>query len=439
MAAMVGDSPSPELAPEESAQPAASTPEPASSRPQAAAPTPQAAPPPPPKAPASQPATLSPTIRVRTETLDRFLGSVGEVILSSNQLRTAAGTSDKNAHFSSGLDQVERRVNELQRRVLDLRTTPLTRVTDQLPRTARQIAERLGKRVEVEIVGAELELDRSILDRLSEPLLHMVRNCVDHGIESTEARGPAGKPAAGRIVIEARRQKDDILIEVSDDGGGIDLEGVKQRAIDAGHLHPDLADDLPPEEIVPLIFRPGLSTAHQVSDVSGRGVGMDAVKATIESLGGSVELRTQLGVGTTTTLQVPITAAVQRVLVVGISDERVALPISRVERILEVEEAAIEDAGGECFVLVDDDPVLVLDLGAQLSIPSEPVDESAVPLVMTTLRGERVALRVDRFVGQQEIYVKSVPGLLSGVRLLAGLTLLDDGRPVFLIDLNHLV
>ncbi len=384
-------------------------------------------------------ASLSPTIRVRTETLDRFLGSVGEVILSSNQLRTAAGQTEGSAQLSTGLDQVERRVSELQRRVLDLRTTPLTRVTDQLPRTARQIAERLGKKVEVEIIGAELELDRSILDRLSEPLLHMVRNAVDHGIESIDTRVGAGKPDTGRITIEARRQKDDILIDVSDDGGGIDLEGVKRRAIDAGHLHPDLADDLPAEEIVPLIFRPGLSTAVEVSDVSGRGVGMDAVKATIESLGGSVELRTRLGVGTTTTLQVPITAAVQRVLVVGVADERVALPISRVERILEVEPGAIEDAGGECFVLIDDDPVLVLDLGARLSIDSGLESDIAIPLVMTTLRGERVALKVDRFVGQQEIYVKSVPGLLSGLRQLAGLTLLDDGRPVFLIDLNHLV
>ena len=382
--------------------------------------------------------SLSPTIRVRTETLDRFLGSVGEVILSSSQLRTAAGESDQSAQLSTGLDQVERRVNELQRRVLDLRTTPLTRATDQLPRTARQIAERLGKKVEVEIVGAELELDRSILDRLSEPLLHMVRNAVDHGIEAPAARAEAGKPEAGRIVIEARRQKDDILIEVRDDGRGIDLEGVRQRAIDAGHLHPDLAYDLPPEELVPLIFKPGLSTAHAVSDVSGRGVGMDAVKATIESLGGHVELRTKVGVGTTTTLQVPITAAVQRVLVVGIADERVALPISRVERIVEVEAETLEDAGGDCFTLIDDDPVLVLDLCAQLSIEARRSEEAAVPLVLTTLRGERVALRVDRFVGQQEIYVKSVPGLLQGMRLLAGLTLLDDGCPVFLIDFNHL-
>ncbi len=378
-------------------------------------------------------------MRVRTDTLDRFLGAVGEVILSSSQLRSAAGHSQQNAEVSAGFDRVERRVAELQRRVMELRTTPLRRVMDTLPRTARQIAERLGKRVEVEIIGSELELDRSILDRLGEPLLHLVRNAVDHGLEDPAARAAAGKSAVGRLEIEARRQKDCILIDVRDDGKGIDLASVKQRAIDAGHLHPDLADDLPPEEVAAFIFRAGLSTAQSVSDVSGRGVGMDAVKATIESLGGTVELRTELGRGTTTTLVVPITAAVQRVLIVKIGDERVALPIAKVERLLEVEIGAIEDAGGESFTLIDDDPVLVLDLDRATRIAPQRGTSGVAYLVLTDLRGERVALRVDRFVGQQEIYVKSIPALLANVRLLAGLTVLEDGSPIFLLDLNHLV
>ncbi len=393
---------------------------------------------------------LAPTVRVRTETLDRFLGAVGEVILSSSQLRSAAVKSGQNAEVEAGFDRVERRVAEMQRRVLDLRTTPLARVTDTLPRTARQIAERLGKRVEVEIVGSELELDRSILDRLGEPLLHMVRNSVDHGIELPEARAAAGKPEVGKLVIEARRQKDCIHIDVRDDGKGIDLVSVRDRAVSAGLIHPDLAEDLPADEIASYIFSPGLSTADAVSDVSGRGVGMDAVKATIESLGGEIEIHTDWGIGTTTTLIVPITAAVQRVLVVGVGRERVALPISRVERIVEVRRDDIECAGGEMFTLVEDEPVLVLDLAAELSIAPSPTptpspaaegeeeDRGVAQLVMTDLRGEHVALRVDSFVSQQEIYIKSVPDLLSGIKLLAGLTVLEDGNPVFLIDMNHL-
>lgn len=374
---------------------------------------------------------------MRTDSLDRFLGAVGEVILSSSQLRNAAGGDDQNPELSAGFDRVERRVAELQRRVMELRTTPLARVMDNLPRTARQIAERLGKRVEVTLLGSELELDRSILDRLSEPLLHMVRNAVDHGLETPVERTAAGKESVGQLVIEARRQKDCILVDVRDDGRGIDLARVLERAVESGLVHPDLAEDLGPEQIAAFIFEPGLSTAGRVSDVSGRGVGMDAVKSTIESLGGSVELATTPGRGTCTTLMVPITAAVQRVLIAGIGDERVALPITRVERILEVPAERVEAAGGESFALIGDEPVLVIDLGAAIRVAPKPATGS-VRLVLIELRGERVALRVDRFVGQQEIYVKSIPPLLTRVRLLAGMTVLGDGSPVFLLDLNHL-
>ncbi|MCZ6465345.1 MAG: ATP-binding protein [Proteobacteria bacterium] len=385
----------------------------------------------------------APTVRVRTDTLDRFLGAVGEVILSSSQLRTAASYFEKTAEVSSRFDQVERTVGELQRRVLDLRTTPLLRTMEALPRAARQVAEPQGKRVEVELRGAELELDRSILDRLGDPLLHMVRNAVDHGIETPDERRAAGKDEIGRLVIEARRQKDSILVDVRDDGRGIDLRSVLRRALEGGHVHPDLADDLPPSEIAALIFRPGLSTAADVSEVSGRGVGMDAVKATIESLGGTIELRTEPGRGSTFTLVVPITAAIQRVLLVVVAGERVALPISKVERILELEAGAVEHSGNESFALIDDEPVLVLDLAERLALEPGPTAEggaeaATVPLALVDIRGERVALRVERFAGQQEIYLKPVPGLLTCARALASMTVLGDGSPVFLLDLNHL-
>ncbi|HEB91287.1 MAG TPA: hypothetical protein ENI85_17055 [Deltaproteobacteria bacterium] len=376
---------------------------------------------------------------MRTETLDRFLSAVGEVILSSSQLRTGVARYAQDPDVADGFDRVDRRVAELQRRVLELRTAPLVRVTDNLPRTARQVAERLGKRVEVEIIGAELELDRSILDRLGEPLLHLVRNAVDHGIEFPADRQAAGKPEVGRIRIEARRQKDSIVIDVCDDGRGIDLGSVCRRAVDAGLIHPDLVADLPPEEVVAFIFHPGLSTAQSVSEVSGRGVGMDAVKATIEALGGGVELRTEPGRGTTTSFFVPITAAVQRVLLVRIAEERVALPIAKVERILELSSDAVEEAAGDSFALIDDEPIPVYGLARQLRIDAVETERASVPLVISEVHGERVALRVDRFEGQQEIYVKPVPELLSSVRVLAGLTVLDDGCPVFLLDLNHLV
>ena len=226
-------------------------------------------------------------------------------------------------------------------------------------------------------------------------------------------------------------------IAVSDDGRGIDLERVKRRAVEAGLLHADLADDLPPGEIAALVFRPGLSTAGSVSKISGRGVGMDAVKATIEALGGSVELASQPGLGTTTLLLVPVTAAVQRVLLLGTAGEIVGLPISKVERVVELDAATIEDAGQERFAIVEDAPLLVIDLAERLGFAARR-SAGIAPLVLAEVREERVGLLVERLYGQQEIYVKPLPRLLARSRGIAGLTVLSDGAPVFLLDLNAL-
>jgi len=379
------------------------------------------------------------TVRVDTAVLDRFLSTVGEVILNTSQVRTAAEAPVKegSAHLTEGLDRMDRAVGELQRRALELRTTRLLRIVEPLPRTAREIAQRAGKRVQVETVGAELELDRSILDRLSDPLVHLLRNAVDHGIESPEVRRAAGKDEVGHIRVEARRVKDRVRISISDDGAGIDLDSVRARAVEAGVVHADLAEDLAPEDLAALIFYPGLSTSETVSEISGRGVGMDAVKATIESLGGSIEVQSERGRGTTTSLVVPITAAVQRVLLLGLAGETVALPIAKVERITEVPAASIERSGGEAFCLLGEDLVPVLDLAQRIAVEGIEASETTT-LVLTEVRGERVGLTADRVVGQQQIYVKPVPELLKGARALAGLTILGDGRPMFLLDLNQL-
>ena len=238
-------------------------------------------------------------------------------------------------------------------------------------------------------------------------------------------------------MIEAHRDKEAIRITVRDDGRGIDLDKLRARAIEAGRLHPDLAEDLTPEQIAPFVFEAGLSTADEVSEVSGRGVGMEAVKKATESLGGHVEITTERGRGTCTTLTVPISAAVQRVLVVEVGGQRLALPLHRIESVLEVEASQVEDAGGESFLLIEGDPVLVLNLAQAIRAPKFTARPGKVHLVLTEWRGERVALRVNAFQGQHEIYVKSVPDLLSPVRMLAGLTLLEDGSPVFLLDVNQ--
>jgi len=377
------------------------------------------------------------SVRVKTQTLDHFLSSVGEVILSSSQLRDSADTESESKRLAGGLDRMDRVVGELQRRAVEMRTTPLLRILEPLPRVARQVAELAGKRVEVEIRGVELDLDRSILDRLSDPLVHLVRNAVDHGIGSPAERAASGKSEVGHVCIEARREKDSIRIAVSDDGEGIDLEAIRARAVEQGLVVLDLAEDLSPQDVAAFVFHPGISTAQTVSRISGRGVGMDVVRVTIESLGGQVELTTESGVGTTTTLVVPITAAVQGVLLVETAGETLAIPIRKVERIVEVDADRIERNGAEAFVLIDDDPVPVFAVAEQLGLEARDVS-GPLTLVLSAVRGERVALLVERIVGQQQIYVKPVPSLLANVRAAAGLTILGDGRPVFLLDLNQL-
>jgi two-component system chemotaxis sensor kinase CheA len=410
----------------------------------AAGPVEPAPAPPAPAAPqlAQAPASPGPaaTVRVQAGVLDRFLSSVGEVILCTSQVRSAAqGDDAQGGRLEAGLDRMERVVGELQRRALDLRTTPLLRIVEPLPRAAREIARRAGKQVEVAIAGAELELDRSILDRLSDPLLHLVRNAVDHGIETPSARAAAGKPETGTVVIDARREKGHVCIEVRDDGAGIDLERLRAKAVEAGLLHPDLAADLTPSQTAALVFHPGLSTAQQVTEVSGRGVGMDAVRTTVEALGGNVEIETQRGRGTATRLRVPITAAVQRVLLMSVAGETLALPIAKIERIVEVPVASIEHSGADAFATLGDELVPVLDLCARLRLPAgEEEREGGVQgLVLVEVRGERIAFGASRVLGQQQIYVKPVPELLAGVRALAGFTILGDGRPVFLLDPNQ--
>jgi two-component system chemotaxis sensor kinase CheA len=381
-------------------------------------------------------------VRVPNETLDRFLSSVGEMMLTTSRLRTTAEETGLAAHstpVTRGFDQMDRAVGELKRRAMELRTTPLLRVFENLPRIARDVAEARGKRVELDYSGSELALDRSILDRLYDPLVHLVRNAADHGIEHPEDRAAANKEIKGRILVGAAREGDSIRIEIRDDGKGIDLEAVRRSAVEAGLIHPDLAEDLPADEIADFIFRPGLSTASQVSEISGRGVGMDAVRTTIESLGGSVTVHTEPGAGTCTTILVPIAAAVQRLLLTRVGAGVIAFPIGKVERILEVEFDDIERSAGEAFISIDGAPTPVFDVASAVGwTPNEAKGEGPVTLLLSDIRGDHVAFQVDGLDGQQELYVKPLPKMLARLPILAGLTVLGNGEPIFLIDSNQL-
>lgn len=375
------------------------------------------------------------SIRVRAETLDRLLAGVGEVALASSRLRVASrddGHEDP-SRVVAGLDGMDRVLGDLERRALELRAAPLLRVTEGLPGLAHDLGVALGKRVSLTLVGAPLELDRSIVDRLGDPLLHLVRNAAAHGLETPAERRRQGKPETGSIRIEARRDQDAVEIAVIDDGAGLDSDAIRRKAVSAGLVPADLADDLPPGEIARLAFHPGLSTASAVSELAGRGVGLDAVQTVIESLGGHVDLLSEPGRGTTVRVRVPLSAAVQRVILVGVGDETIAVPIGRVERIDEVDADCVERTGSEAFVPIDGLPLPLLELASLLSIAPAP-PRPRVLVLLADVRGQRMALRFDRLVGQQETFVKPVPALLAGLGALCGLTFGTDGQPVFLVD-----
>lgn len=380
-------------------------------------------------------------MRVRTDAVDRFLASVGELMQRQARLEALhreAPAWELHREFREELAGMDNAVRELRRRALDIRTTSVRRVLQRLPRTAADLARELGKRVKVELHGEEVEVDRAILDHLDDPLLHLVRNAVDHGIEPPEERERKGKPPVGIIRLSAAQRSGRLHVTVEEDGRGIDLERVRQRAVERGLLAEMVAEDLPPERICELIFEPGISTRDEVTEVSGRGVGMDAVKRTVEGLGGSVTLTNRPGAGTVTEIELPTMVALQRVLVLAVGRERVVLPVGQLLAVLSVAAAQVERAGIDAFFVFKDEPLPLLDLSEHIGLGAAPAAPGANVLVFET-RGFRFGLLADRALSDLEVFVREVPPPLAEIKALGGVAILPDGQPVFLLEPGSLV
>ena len=306
------------------------------------------APVPAPAAAGREPADARRTVRVRTEILDGFLDTVGELILATARIRELGRALPAAARpaLDEGVDRLHAIVKDLHDKVMTVRMTPLALVTEGLPRAARDVARRLGKQVEVEIRGAEIELDRAILEELSDPVLHVLRNAVDHGIEAPHLRLLAGKPATGTISVSARRERDRVIVDVADDGKGMDPERLRAAAVARGALRAEEAAQLPEREALLLACLPGVSTAETVTDVSGRGVGLDAVKRTVEGVGGTLEIDSAPGRGTRVTFRLPLTVAVQPVLLVRVGEEVLGVPIAKVHGAAQVTLSRLERSQG---------------------------------------------------------------------------------------------
>ena len=385
-------------------------------------------------------------VRVDTRLLDQLLDQVGELITAKGSL-LEEGRGTASPSLREIIRQVERLVGSLQRHALKLRMMHFEAIADRFPRAVRDLAHKSGKEVDFRLVGKEIELDRSILDHLGDPLIHILRNAVDHGIEPPEEREHLGKPRAGSLTLRAAKEGESVFLQIEDDGRGMDPDHLRRVAVGKGLLTAEQAAALSDAEALELITRPGFSTADRVTDVSGQGVGMDVVKTTIEGLHGSLLTESVPGGGSTFTLKLPMSLAVISVLLVRVGAERYAIPMYQVGTTIEVGEGDIQRAQGQEVVGVDGELIPLRRLARALGCPphgararKDGAGERAAPLyaVLTEVRGRDVGMVVDEILGVRDVLVKPLGKALRGLRGFAGLTILGDGSVVLILDVNGL-
>ncbi|SMH33600.1 chemotaxis protein CheA [Azospirillum agricola] len=383
-------------------------------------------------------------LRVDPERLDRLMALVGELTVAKSQLPPLVRRVGDDA-LGQGLKAVSAQfdalVGELQHAALRLRLVPLSRVFEPLPRLVRDTARRLGKTVVLELDGGETEADRDILDALGEPLLHLVRNSLDHGIESPERRAAAGKPDSGTIRVHAFQEKDGVVVEVGDDGAGIDPAAMRAAACRKGLLDEAAAAALDDGEAVRLVFAPGFSTAAGVSELSGRGVGMDAVRAAVERAGGRVEIASTPGAGTRVRLALPLTLSITRVVVVEAAGELFGVPVALVEGMRRVPRADIRALKTAESVVLGGRVVPLLRLRRLLGLPEDPRERAAERVLVAGLGGAggTVALVVDDVRERADVMLRPMHGVLRGLRGYSGTAVLGDGRLLLVLDLRELL
>ena len=351
--------------------------------------------------------------------------------------------SELKRSFARDALQLSRVTNDLGEGVMKVRMLPVSTLLDTFPRIVRDLSREKGKEVELVIEGGDTELDRKVLEELKDPLIHILRNCVDHGIEPPEKRVEAGKPRQGTITLKAFQKGNNIVVEATDDGGGINLERVKQSALKAGLVAPEDMETMSDEEAMRLIFAPGLSTSTIITDTSGRGVGMDVVRKNVEALHGHVEVGSTPGQGTTLTMVLPLTLATTQELLVRVDNHTYGLPISDVERIRRIYPRDISTVEGKEAIVVDDDPVALVRLSSVLELPLQEEEDARpdqkMPVVILRAGKRRVAFLVDAVVGQQESVVKSLGRQLSRVRNVAGATILGTGQVIMTLNPSDLM
>ncbi|MDU6441382.1 MAG: chemotaxis protein CheA, partial [Pantoea sp.] len=380
----------------------------------------------------------SSSIRVAVEKVDQLINLVGELVITQSMLAQRSGELDPVAHgdLLNSMGQLERNARDLQESVMSIRMMPMEYVFSRFPRLVRDLASKLGKEVELTLLGSSTELDKSLIERIIDPLTHLVRNSLDHGIEAPEKRLAAGKVATGNLTLSAEHQGGNICIEVSDDGAGLNRERILAKALSSGL---PVSENMSDEEVGMLIFAPGFSTAEQVTDVSGRGVGMDVVKRNIQEMGGHVEIASKQGKGTTIRILLPLTLAILDGMSVRVADEVFILPLNAVMESLQPRGEELKPlAGGECVLEVRGEYLPLVELWNVFDVQGAKTEATQGIVVILQSAGKRYALLVDQLIGQHQVVVKNLESNYRKVPGISAATILGDGSVALIVDVSAL-
>ena len=393
------------------------------------------------KKPAGKP-VVNRTVRVDIEKLDVLMNLVSELIIAKNSLVSASGQNEDrtNSDLTDQVEYLESVTTSLHESVMKVRMVPIESVVSKFPRMVRDLQKKLGKKMELYMTGEDTELDRTVVDEIGDPLMHLLRNSADHGLESAEVRRERGKPEVGSIFLDAYQEGNNVIIEVRDDGNGIDTEAVKNKAIERGVITPEQGENMSEKEIIDLLFHAGFSTAKVVSDVSGRGVGLDVVKSKIESLSGEVSVKSKLGEGSTWTIRLPLTLAIIQALMVTVGGEKYAISLSSIQTIEDVSKSSVKLVENKEVIHLRGSVIPLIDLHNVLEAPHVSENESDHMIVVIVTKGDKQAgLIVDELIGQQEIVIKSLGKYINRCKVISGATILGDGEVALIVDANVLI
>ncbi|GMQ60498.1 chemotaxis protein CheA [Vallitalea sediminicola] len=378
------------------------------------------------------------TVRVDIERLDTLMNLVSELIIIKNGLETIE-LKNTSQNFNEQIEYLERITTNLHDAVMKVRMVPIERVFNRFPRLIRDLSRKLNKKIELHMSGEETELDRTVIDEIGDPLVHLLRNAGDHGLETPDVRVKAGKDPVGNIDLRAYQDGNNVIIEVNDDGNGIDVSRIKNKAISNGVLSAEQADSMNDQEIIELLFRPSFSTAEKISDVSGRGVGLDVVKTKIEALGGDIEVKTEINKGSKFIIRLPLTLAIIQALMVNLGDEKYAIPLNTIQNIEDVLISDIKYIQNQEVINLRGHVIPIIRLHDKLDIPSEDTEKDSLTVVIVNKGEKQAGIVVDSLIGQQEIVIKTLGKYLTNIKLIAGATILGDGEVALILDVNSLV